>query len=271
MQVPPSDILKPFIRHYLFLDINGAEAEQWLRFFPDGSSSLVLTFGARLYRPAGTETSMLPEAFLYGARSTYEEVLVRDVVRIVAIVFRPDGLYRLLGIPALQLKDRILLPDTALGTRIQQLYDRLYTSGIATWSDILNHFWSTYAMPNRSDGIVTAALCYIHNNAGIISSGQLTRLLGYSERQVERKFLFETGNTPSAYAGILRIHRFLKYLEQHPNESLTRLAYNARYADQSHLIKAFRKVTGLTPTGYLNADHKLARNFIGSVAGNSGA
>lgn len=266
MQVPPSDILKPFIRHYLFLDINETGTERCLRFFPDGSCSLVLTPGSGLYRPAAV-VSNLPPAFLFGARTTYEEVLIKEAVKIIAVVFRPDGIYRLMGIPTLQLKDTLIPLDAVWRNTAARLYDRLQQADATAWPNILNHFLSARVPSAKNDGMVTAALYHIHKNTGIISSRELTSLLGYSERQVERKFLFETGITPSAYSGIVKVHTFLNYLYQYPGESLTRLAYNARYADQSHLIKAFRKVTGLTPTEYLNIRNKPARNFIGSLTG----
>ncbi len=58
---------------------------------------------------------------------------------------------------------------------------------------------------------------------------------GYSRRQLQRIFLRKTGMTPSEVLAVLRFQRTLAEDLDHS------------YADQSHLTKAYRRITGLTP------------------------
>ena len=40
------------------------------------------------------------------------------------------------------------------------------------------------------------------------------------------------------------------------------MAYEAGYTDQSHLIKEFKKITGMTPKIYQHNVDKLTTNFV---------
>jgi AraC-like DNA-binding protein len=84
--------------------------------------------------------------------------------------------------------------------------------------------------------------------------------LGVGRRTLERTFQTTIGISPKRYAGILRTQHFLKAL--HQPESLTRLAYEFGYYDQSHLIRDFKAKTGITPGKYFAARDALAVNFI---------
>jgi AraC-like DNA-binding protein len=90
---------------------------------------------------------------------------------------------------------------------------------------------------------------------------------GYSERHIERLFMESVGINPKNFANIIKLHSFLKQLKKTTEKaSLTELVYQSGYADQSHLIKEFKKITGMTPTAYKNNKNKLAINFLAMPA-----
>ena len=60
----------------------------------------------------------------------------------------------------------------------------------------------------------------------------------------------------------MKIH-FLKLLKDKPNHTnLTSICYDAGFSDQSHLIKEFRKHTGISPKEYSSTSGKLTSNLI---------
>ncbi len=68
---------------------------------------------------------------------------------------------------------------------------------------------------------------------------------------------------PKKFCNIVRLHQFLKELKnKEGNQHLTKLAYEAGYADQSHLIREFKAITGMTPKAYQGRVVKLASNFL---------
>jgi AraC-like DNA-binding protein len=72
---------------------------------------------------------------------------------------------------------------------------------------------------------------------------------GISARYMQQLFLQYTGLTPKLYSQINRFQHSLKLVTSR-NTSLTDIAYECGYADQSHFIKEFKAFTGTTPSGY---------------------
>ncbi|MEA2480985.1 MAG: hypothetical protein QOJ07_2907 [Thermoleophilaceae bacterium] len=76
--------------------------------------------------------------------------------------------------------------------------------------------------------------------------------IGLGERQLRRRFDAAVGYAPKTLAGVLRLQRFLR-LAGARDASLARLAADAGYADQPHLGRECRRLTGLPPRALLSA------------------
>ncbi|MBO9203405.1 MULTISPECIES: helix-turn-helix domain-containing protein [Niastella] len=72
---------------------------------------------------------------------------------------------------------------------------------------------------------------------------------GISARYMQQLFLQYTGLTPKLYNQINRFQHSLRLVTAR-STSLTDIAYECGYADQSHFIKEFKAFTGTTPSGY---------------------
>jgi AraC-like DNA-binding protein len=70
--------------------------------------------------------------------------------------------------------------------------------------------------------------------------------LGMSERTLRRRFLEAYGYGPKTLQRIQRFNAYLK-LAQLGSETAAALAAEAGYADQAHLIREARRLTGITP------------------------
>jgi AraC-like DNA-binding protein len=69
--------------------------------------------------------------------------------------------------------------------------------------------------------------------------------LGYSERQLRRRFEAGVGYGPKTLQRVLRLRRFLARAAA--DNDLAAAAYDAGYADQPHLGRECRALTGLSP------------------------
>jgi AraC-like DNA-binding protein len=61
------------------------------------------------------------------------------------------------------------------------------------------------------------------------------------------------GASPKQLASIVRFRHAVRAYR--PGLTLTQLAYDAGYFDQSHLIREFRAFTGLTPRDFLRSPY----------------
>jgi AraC-like DNA-binding protein len=72
---------------------------------------------------------------------------------------------------------------------------------------------------------------------------RLASELGFSERQLRRRFAVAVGYGPKTLQRVLRLRLFLRA----DPASLARAALEAGYSDQAHLTRDSRELTGLTP------------------------
>ncbi|MBL7849570.1 MAG: AraC family transcriptional regulator [Cyclobacteriaceae bacterium] len=86
-----------------------------------------------------------------------------------------------------------------------------------------------------------------HSDASEVSLTELSRHVGLSPYYFIRLFKQTTGLTPFEYARNHRVEHAKRLMRRHPPMSLTEIAVAAGFYDQSHFIRAFRKVTGTTP------------------------
>jgi transcriptional regulator GlxA family with amidase domain len=77
----------------------------------------------------------------------------------------------------------------------------------------------------------------------------MARAAGMSARAFERSFGREYGLPPQQYLKRLRVQTACRMLVD-SRESIAGIALRCGFADQSHLTREFRRVTGLTPGAY---------------------
>jgi AraC-like DNA-binding protein len=129
----------------------------------------------------------------------------------------------------------------------------------------LNSFFHELAIKQTLSNqvLIQASLNFITAHKGAVTIQQLIKYTGYTERHIERAFNENIGIGPKKFGSIVKLHSFLKLLKNKPAEdNITGICFDAGYFDQSHLIREFRKYTGITPTKYLNDTSRLAINFM---------
>jgi transcriptional regulator GlxA family with amidase domain len=73
-----------------------------------------------------------------------------------------------------------------------------------------------------------------------------------SPRQFERRFKHLIGVTPKAFARLVRFEAVRDTLYQNPTQSMTDVAHQFGYTDQSHFIHDFKAFARCTPTACVN-------------------
>jgi AraC-like DNA-binding protein len=266
MQIAPIKELSPYIKHYLFLDSEGTASKK-LRLFSDGNTGMVLTFrGNLISNTRDASTLNYPNSFLYGQISTFRDLYLAEKTSIIIVVFQPYGFNHLLGISANEIREGIIATEDIFGSKDSLLYEKLSeASYLESKIQILNAFFIEQAATKflSNQNLIHPTLNYILKNKGAITVNHLVKYTGYSERHIERIFNECIGLNPKKFGNIVKLHYFLNLLKYKSSQkNITDLCYEAGYADQSHLIKEFKKYTGITPTQYLKNTNRLAINFM---------
>jgi len=84
-----------------------------------------------------------------------------------------------------------------------------------------------------------------------------------SSRYLSRLFLQYTGVTPKLYDKIHRFQQSLRLITEN-RYSLTSIAYDCGYFDQSHFIRDFKHFAGITPSSYSPEAYPVAQALVNS-------
>lgn len=171
------------------------------------------------------------------------------------VMFKPCGLYRLLGIPLKEILDLDLDASLLLGYEINDVVDKLMN---ADSSDQKNSIIQTYLL-ERSFKLKPAhpidiAMLTLVRTQGNLSMDSLASQCCLSVRQLERQSIERIGLSPKFFARIIRFSEAYKFKEGNPQTSWTDIGYRFGFYDQMHLIRDFRYFTGVNPSMFKEAE-----------------
>ena len=163
--------------------------------------------------------------------------------------FHPSAGPPLLGLPAHELVD-LHVPladiDTAQATALRRRLPALLEPD-AAGSAIATALGRWLAVAEAPDRAVRAAVRLL--DAPGASVAAVAHAVGYSERELRRRFRESVGYGPKTLQRVLRFQRVLSRLrpQAEPTDSLAGLAAAAGYSDQAHMTRETRELSGLTP------------------------
>lgn len=176
------------------------------------------------------------------------------------IHFEPTGLHRLFGLPLRGLGDQALLATDVLGRQVLALRDRLARAdGFEARVACANAWLSELLGLARSADALDAAAGAWRRDGDDAGVAGWARRLGWSERHLHRSFVERTGLSPALHGRLLRFQGLMDAHARAPLASLTELALQAGYFDQSHCIRDCRAFTGQPPRAFLAAWPDLGR------------
>lgn len=198
-----------------------------------------------------------PRAHVVGAMRTAVVVPLAGAVDLFGIRFRPGAALPFLDAPLSGLTDRrVPLDDlwggvgatlacaissaTSTAERVA-LVERILLQRLPAWAD-----------DRRGDESLAAeAVRLMTEGRSAVRVNQLALALGVGERRLERAFHRSVGLTPKFLGRVLRFRRAVRAIERRCGGGVpiawSGVAFDAGYADQSHLIREFRQLAGVTP------------------------
>lgn len=214
------------------------------RILPDGCMDFWFDLASGKARVIGTMTEasvvLVPERarffgmrFRPGAAADYLTDAVRDFV---------DG--------AAPLADVTHAGRAALPERVATAKDD--AARIAILSEYL---LASGARVRPSDHRVRRAAELLRADTSSAPVRSVAAALGLGERQLERLFSERVGIGPKQFARVARMERAVALIGRAPQRGQAWLASAAGYADESHLIREFHSLAGVTPANFANERH----------------
>ncbi len=222
---------------------------------PTGTCQLVLVLHEEpiSWARAGAEAEPLHRhtwrrGVVHGPQTTYYRAGPKPSGAVIGASFRAGAAAAVLGMPAVALLDQHVAIDDLWGAWGRKLHQCLGESRSA--QDALRSL--ERALVSRLDArlqmhaAVAEAL-----SAGLAAKSieHLRRASGYSHRHFLELFRAAVGLTPKHYFRIQRFAAMARTIAAEPIK-LAELAACGGYADQAHLSREFRALSGVPPSAY---------------------
>jgi AraC-like DNA-binding protein len=172
--------------------------------------------------------------------------------RRVGLRFRVGAAGAALGVPAAELLDRGVPLAELWGPGARRIEDRVAaapTAGAAIGA-LARGVADRLPPPDATDREVRRAAAVLTHGG---RAAEARRAAYLSDRQLRRRFDHAVGYGPATLARVQRFQRFLTRAHLTPTAPLARLAADAGYADQAHLARECRRLSGLPPGTLLAA------------------
>ena len=239
----PARQLKPFIKHYWYIDVPG-EFSAYTK--PDASMGLVFNLKQ-------------PELSYFQAKNTHPTLWhLTGNSRLLGVRFEIGGASALVG-DLMQQESDYLLDVKSSGLA----YQALKLAGANTPQACIQHlnayFYRVLSLVPGDLPEMGELIRYFlpqHTQARV---SEVASEIGMSQRQLNRYFQRYIGYSPKQVTGILRVNAARRQLNKDaPKVEMADLAYRLGYFDQAHFIHEFKHYAGLTPGEYWQKQGALA-------------
>jgi AraC-like DNA-binding protein len=256
----PCEGLKPFVELYWEGSFNTNESGLLsMQMIPNGCLELIFHLND-LHCDLQNDNawSQTPDYMIIGLFVQPYEVQFRNLVKVFAIRFKPEGIYNVFGVPASTIKERFEDMSMVFGSEFRDFSHRLREEkSVAAKIKRTESFLLNKLCGNKIEmSYVNLAAELIRNKKGIKIEDLPDRVF-ISQRQLEREFKNKVGISPKHYLRITRVNEVLRLLNNNHTIDLTSVAYHCGYFDQAHFINDFKKITGKKPTIYIKERRQI--------------
>lgn len=202
------------------------------------------------------DSPLRPPEFVNGVLDAHSTVDGGCAPRYLQVVLSPLGAYQVFGVPLDHLTGRLLDLRDVFGADARRLGEKVRE--LPTWRqrlDLLDQFLLTRldSAPAVSPE-VRYAWWRLTETVGTLQIGDLCSEIGWSHKHLITRFRQQVGLTPKRAARVSRFEHLLHRLacvQRRPDWD--RLAAEAGYADQAHMIREFGQFLGTSPAAHLKA------------------
>jgi AraC-like DNA-binding protein len=256
----PSPQLRPFVNCFWHYQSAGLK-EVAERIIPDGCVEVIFHLKAPVKRYTTRKVAINPRMNIVGQMTAPYFVSPTGLLEMLGIRFYPHTAHHFFDIPLDEIKDEVLETSAIWGNTVEQLQDALHLApNISEAINSLESFLVKKITIDRTDRLLAFVWNEIISKRGNLSVKELCEKTGYSRRSLEMKFQKRIGLSPKVLCRIIRFQQIFRYWSKE-DSSLTALAYQVGYADQSHFIRDFKQFTGISPGKYRQEKHAISDCF----------
>jgi AraC-like DNA-binding protein len=251
----PSDILKPYVKHYYVFE-SGSDAGFEDIVFPSGDMEVIFNLGGGFWEASvGNKFLKNPPVELWGQITKPLPIRSSGKHSMFGVKFFSHSASYLLNEEIGLFNDQVSDLSDILGSAITDLHDQLLnTRDNNSRVQALEAFLIKRLMANdrKTPKIdkIGDILMSIKKDPSENNLSNVASKYGITPRYLHKLIHQHTGLSPVFFNKIVRFQRSLKLIAKN-DLSFTTVAYSSGYFDQSHFIRDFKSFTGVTPSAYL--------------------
>ncbi len=251
--IPPSSKLAGLVRFYWILEAGVSQSVPYVH------RTLANPFPELLFHYHGIFRELDAQnrseaSFLTGIHAQTDRVrrfVTHSDFGIFGVCLQPYAVPILIHKPSEEVSNT--LPDlfALFGQEGKDLSERMIVAADTTTRvRIINRFLEGRLRESARPEIIHATQ-RIFRERGLTDVKALAETVSLSQRQFERQFKANVGFSPKSFSRIVRFNSLLSDYA-HNDVSLTEMAYDFGYYDQSHFIHDFKKFSGYSPKTYFS-------------------
>jgi methylphosphotriester-DNA--protein-cysteine methyltransferase len=238
--------LQPYIKLICTMECHEDIDTNHIRVLPDTCVELFINYTNSPIAIIGN--SLYQRSIVSFRMSRPMDVQMRKGSGCLAICFHPGMAYALFHIPMHLLSDTTTALADLWRNKAVILEDQLANAHSNEMRvQIAQRYLLQEVAISQVDPTISYCLQQIEQANGLITLDHLTKKIGFSQRQLSRKFQQFVGLSPKAYLKVNRFIRSLHHLKDYPARSLTEIGYESGYYDQAHFNHDYQFYTGYSP------------------------
>lgn len=252
--IKPTGILSKYIKDYFIVETDNSEA--YLpkeRVYPCGYATMVFHYGSpSIFQKKNSGKYIEPNLVICGPQTYYYDLTLSGKTGMILVVFRPHGVKPFFNFPITELLNENLSLQDLANNEANELEDKLFNSPNNKQRVIhLENFLIDRLILNNEFERVEHAINIIENSKGQIKVQDIALNVCLGIKQFERTFSKYVGVNPKRFASIIRFQNVIQ-MKSKNKKSMSQLAFDNGYYDQSHFLHDFKSLTGLTPKDFFN-------------------
>jgi AraC-like DNA-binding protein len=244
----PHELISEYVRTVLILEGSSPSATSGLPLVTNGMQALLCCT-----EKESTGVVRITHLTLYGKSIPSECWEVDSNKTVIAFFFMPFAMAGIFNIPAAKVLDGPVdlhnwIPHKANALRTQLMYAESTAQKVEALENLLIHQFQENRKVCEIIRSATDEIMY-HPNTAILSV--LLQKLNLTERTFQRIFKKYVGVPPNQYRRICQFQLSFAQVRAKEFNTLTDVAYDSGFADQSHFIRSFKEFADTTPNHYL--------------------
>lgn len=242
--IAPDFRLSQYISNYTIAFPSICPKAEKFSIIPDASSSIVVEFDG-----VDFNTKM------WGAMTKVNKMGTKanHFKLILMIEFQPGGLHRFTGINQSEITDqKIPLYDINKNLEKKIVEELEKSENIDILMERLDRLFLLLIDRIDEASELSQMISLAVGNCGLISVKEISETVYYSSRHINRLCAERLGMSMKVFLRLIRINNVVRMLKK-SNFDFLDVAFQCGFCDQSHFIKEFKLMLGMTPQEYIHS------------------